>query len=888
MDRVKGLFRWLGTAFIKKRFEDELSDELRMHIELEIEENIRSGMSSSEARRAALRDFGGLERTREQVRETGTVFALETLFHDLRFGFRRMVKKPGFTVIAVVMIGLGISANTTIYSVFQQVMLEPLPFEESDRIYRVWGRNDEQGWQFSSLSQPNYIDLRDRNTAFEEFGAWTFSSRVLTGSGDPMQPRVGLASTGLFRLLGIEPLIGRNFLPEEDADGIDPQVALLSYELWQNRFDGDPEVIGRSIVLNDRPLTVVGVLPRGEYWLEWYDLYLPLTANPEDSRGNNIIWAYGKLKEGVTIDRAQESLDALSLSIAEEFPENNGLTGVTMLRIDRSLIGGGTRTTLWVMMAAVGFVLLIVCANLANMMLAQATGRRKEFAIASALGAGRGRLIRQMLTESTLLTAIGGMLGLLLAVWMVGVLKTLGAGRIPRLELVTIDGWVFAFTVAITVLVGILSGMVPALQVPFSNINEAFLEGGRMSSSRRQHRVRSALVVVEMALSVVLLIGAGLMIRSFIALQSVDRGFETDNRLVFDITLPDMPYEDGEQLAQFLDQFCSRVESMPVVAGFGAVSAAPIEGLNTNMGIYAAGNPLSEDEGMPLADWRYVTPAYFRTLGLPLLQGRVFADLGGQEAAPVVDRENRQYQFNVVISESLARELWSDENPIGREAVLWAMPNMMGTVIGVVGDMRERGLESEPRNAVYMSYRIGLWNPVTFIAHTTVDPVSIMGSVRGILADIDPDLPVSNIRTFDDMVTDSVSGRRFNTILLLSFAAIALVLVCAGIYGVMAYSVTERNSEIAIRQTLGARPQTILRLIVGQGMIRAMLGVLIGLASAVALSQVMRSILFDVVPLDAVTYVMVLLLLVLTALLANYIPAVRATRINPVSALREE
>lgn len=876
------------TLLKTRQLESDLDDEVRFHIEMETEKNIKRGMDRDEARREAMRDFGGVEVTKEHVREESRARFLETLLQDLRYGFRRLKKRPGFTAIAIVMMALGIGANTTIFSVVNRILLSPLPYKEPDRLYRIYGRNDIRGWQYSSLSQPNYVDLRDRNATFEEIGAYTAGNAVLTGESEPLQLSMGLASASLFHLLGIEPQYGRNFLPEEDADGIEPQVVLLSNELWRTQFGEDPAIVGRTLVLNNSPVTVVGVLPAGENWLQWYDLYIPLRPEPDGDRGNNIIWAFGRLKSGVSITQAQADMDALASSIVEEFPEDNEMTGVTMMPLDEWLIGGDIRTVLWVLMAAVGFVLLIACANLANMLLARATGRRREIAVSTALGAGRLRIVRQMLTESTLLTLIGGLFGILLAFWLIGALKALDPGGIPRLSLVTINGWVCSFTFGVTVLVGLLSGLAPALQAPTANVSEALKEGARTAISSRQHRIRNTLVVTEMALSLMLLIGAGLMIRSFVVLRTVDRGFQTDNRLLFDITLPDSEYGENETLIQFFNGFLPRIESIPVVEAVGAVSAAPIEGLNTNMGYHVAGHLPGPDESMPLADWRNITPDYFKVLGLPMLQGRTFDDLSIEEAVPYIDRELEEYRFNVVISEGVAQTLWPDSNPIGRQFCLWSEANNVGEVIGVVADMRERGLERDPRHAVYISYAVGLWNPVTFIIHTAGDPVSVMPSIRTILAEIDADLPISNIRAFDEIVTDSVATRRFTTFLLIIFAGIALILACAGIYGVMAYSVTERHGEIAIRMTLGARPAGVVRLIVGHGMKLALLGTVIGLVAAVGLSQLITGMLFGVTPVDAITYLLVTLILISTAVLSNYIPALRATKVNPVNALREE
>jgi putative ABC transport system permease protein len=876
--------------------DDALDEELRFHLEERIDQLMADGLSEQDARAEAERALGGLEEHRRRAgaiderraRRMHRRAGLDSLALDLRQVLRGLRRTPGFTLLALLLIAVGIGANTAIFSVTKQVLISPLPYPESDRLLRVWERSDPRGMRQASLAEPTFLDLRDRNRCFTEFGAYTAGNMVLTGEGDPLQLQVGRASAGFFRALDRPLVLGRLFTEGEDADGSPADVVLLSHPLWRSRFGERPDIVGTSLTIDGRPFTVVGVLSADEFYLERNDLWVPLGADPAGRRSNHILWAVGRLRDGVTLDDAQADLDVLARRIAAEIAMPDELTGVTLMPVTRSLIGNETRTAIGFLMAAVGLVLLIACANLASMLLARGTLRRREVAITAALGAGRGRIARQVLTESGLLAVGGGTLGVLLAVGLVRLLKVTGTGLVPRLSGVSVDPGVLGFALGAILLVALLAGVVPAFMTPAVRLHEVLQEGGRGGGGRRRDRLRSLLVMTEVVLSTVLLIGSGLMVRSLLGVQGSERGFEVEGRLLFDVTLPESRFDNPDALQQFFEAFTSGIGAIPVVRAVGAVSASPLDGLNTNMWILREGQVLAPDERMPLADWRQVTPGYFQALGLGVRQGRVFANMSVAEAAPLVDREHQRFHINVVISESVAEMLWPGEDPIGRQTLLWAEPGTIGTVIGVVGDMRERGLEDDPSKAVYLSYTIGSWNPVTFVVQAGGDPESVVPTIRGILKEIDPELPISNIRRLEDLLGATLGSRRFNTLLLVFFAAVALFLACSGIYGIVAQSVGERRPEIAVRLALGSNPARVLGLFLRQGLFRILPAVAVGLVAAMGASRLIASLLYQVSPLDGVTYVGVALVLVATAVVAVLVPAWRATRVDPVTALRQE
>ncbi len=800
---------------------------------------------------------------------------MPTVFQDIRFGLRALRKNPAFTFVALVTLALGIGANTAIFSVVHTVLLRPLPFDQPDRVVQIWESRQDRGWNRASFTHANFWDFRELNKTFDEIGTYHFESLNLTGYEFPERLRAGRVSAGFFRALGVRPVMGRLFMPDESDPGMG-QVVLLSYDLWRTRFAADTSIIGTSIILDDNAHTVVGVVPQGQPWLNYGDVFVPLAHIADPDRVSFEYSVVGRMSSGVTIDVARSDLESVARRLEELYPEENAGIGVDLAPASDWIASDDLRRALWVLFGAVGFLLMIACVNLANMLLARATARQKETAVRAALGAGRSRIVRQVLTESLLLGLIGAGLGVLLAVWMIDLLKTFEPGSIPRVEQIGLDGLVLGFSLVIALLTGVLSGLVPALQAPYSNLIQTLREGDRgVSGNRAQKRLRSGLVAAEVALSLALLVGAGLMIRSFYQLTRVDRGFETENRLVFSVSLPGS--YDSERTEDLVRRYLERTAALPQVISVSAVSQRPIAGGSTGMGILPASQPQEPGENVPWASWRLITPEYFRTIGITLVRGRFFSETD-EMAAP----------WTVIISERLAEQLWPGEDPIGKTADLWrGQDGMAAEVIGVVANMRERGLERDPTLAVYLPYYGTGWSP-NIVIHTSGDPAAVVPTMQSMLAELDGSLPVSNIQHFEEIVNDNMAGRRFYMLLLALFAAVALFLALAGIYGVQAYSIQRRTSEIGVRVALGARPEQVLNQILKQGMRPALLGVGLGLAGAIALSRLMSSLLFGVTAGDVFTYIAVAILLTATALVSCYLPARRALHVDPVTALREE
>ncbi len=802
---------------------------------------------------------------------------MESILQDIRYALRALRKHPGFTAVALVTLGLGIGANTAIFSIIQSVLLAPLPFEEPERLVQVWESRVERGWTRAGMNPANFWDFRERNRTFEDLTAIWYGGRNLTGFGFPQRVGTGQVSAGFFRVLRVEPVLGRTFLPGEDEPGGETRVVLLSNGFWRTRFAADSTALGRSLTLDGESYTVVGVLPAGEPWLDDTEIFVPFVRDPEFDRVGFWLNVIGRLAPGVSIEAARSDLLAIARQLEEEYPEANAGIGATVEPAQSVwLAGAELRRALWILLGAVSFLLLIACVNLANMLLAIATGRMRETAVRAALGADRRRIARQVLTESLVLGLVGAVAGLLLAFWGVDVFKALEPGGIPRADQASINGWVLGFTIAVGLLTGVLSGIVPAIQLPRADFHSALREGGRaMVGSRAQKRLRSGLVVAEVALSLTLLVGAGLLIRSFFQVLTVDRGFQSENRLVFAISMPGS--YDRQHRGEVRDQFLERLSAIPGVVST-AVNSRPISGGNPGMGIFPADRAEELDEVTPWAGWRLVTRDYFRVMGVRLLSGRTFTehDLIGDP-------------WTAVISERLAERLFPGEDPVGRQVLLWkGQEDRRAEIIGIVSNQRERGLDSDPTLTVYLPYYGSGWSPMQFVVHTAGEPVALLPTVRSILAEIDATLPISNIETLDEIVGDSVAGRRFYMLMLAVFAAVALALALAGIYGVQSYSVTRRTSEIGIRVAIGASPDQVLRQIVEQGMRPAIVGIALGLLGAYALTRLMATLLFGVGASDPLTYLGVAALLTAAALVSCYLPARRALGVDPVAALREE
>jgi putative ABC transport system permease protein len=801
---------------------------------------------------------------------------METLIKDIRYGLRGLWKRPGFTGVALITLALGIGANTAIFSLINAVLIRPLPFPEPDRLVWTWG-NIRNGGNRASVSPLDYLDYRNQNRTFEQFAAMISVpiSANLTGGGEP-QRLSGAGVTGnFFQALGVQPALGRTFLIENERTGRD-QVAVLSYGLWQKRFGGDPEIINKRVTLDNKSFEVIGVMPRDFEFPATAEVWLPLNfdAHPGlKQRKAHFLRPIGRLKAGVTLAQAQADTDTIARQLEAAYPDTNTGWNLRLVSL-RERIVGNIRSTLYILLGAVGFVLLIACANVANLLMAHAASRRKEIALRTALGAGRLRIARQMITESVLLALFGGALGTLLAIWGVQALVALSGDNIPTTARVNIDLTVLTFTLVTSVLTGLLFGLAPTLRTLKLNLSETLKEGGRSGSeSSQRNRTRSLLVIFESAIAVMLLVGAGLLIRSLVRLQNTNPGFDPNNVLTMRIDLPQEKYAAPEALSNFWQQFESRVGGLPGVESVGLVSELPLSGQLNDMPYTVEGRaPDAANQGFD-DDFRRVNQNYFRALRIPFLRGRNFTPQEVREQANVL-----------IISESLASRTFPNEEPLGKRLVM-SFDNQKFEIIGIVGDVRHHSLELPPLPIMYMpGWRAG----ENVVVRTQGESSAIAASVRREMAAIDPNQPIATVRTMNEWLGLAVAAPRYRTGLFGLFAGLALVLSAVGIYGVMSYSVGQRTHEIGVRMALGARQRDVLKLVVRQGMSLVLIGVGIGLLGALALTRVISSLLFDVGTKDPATFSGVAILLTAVALIACYGPAWRATKVDPLVALRYE
>jgi len=800
---------------------------------------------------------------------------VETLLRDIRYGIRSLAKRPGFTVIALVALALGIGANTAIFTLVNAVLLRPLPFAEPDRLVWMWG-NVRGGTARASVAPLDFLDFRQQNTTFEEFAA-TLSVPLplnLTGNGEPERLQAGAVTGNYFQALGVKPMLGSTFRLENEKPGND-QVVVLSYGLWQKRFGGNPDIVNKTVTLGGKTCQVLGVMPKDFSVPQSAELWVPMNFDVEPGmkqRKAHFLRPIGRLKPGVTIAQAQADTDAVARRLEQQYPDTNTGWNLRLVSLREQLVGN-TRPTLFILFGAVGFVLLIACANVANLLLVRAAGRQKEIALRTALGAGRWRIVRQMITESVLLALVGGTLGALLAVWGVDLLVSLSEGSIPPTANVRIDATVLGFTLLVSLLTGVLFGLAPALRTMKVNLSDSLKEGGRSASEGHRNRTRSVLVVLESAVAVVLLIGAGLLIRSLIRLQNISPGFDAHNVLTMRVDLPRQKYDTPDKSRNFFSQLESRLGGLPGVEKVGFVSELPLSGQPNDMPYTVEGRPpVSIDQAFD-DDFRRVNRNYFEAMRIPFLRGRNFTDQEVNQSAKVV-----------IISELLARRTFPDEDPLGKRLIM-AMGNEPFEIIGIVGDIRHRALEASPQPAMYMpAYQPG----TNVVIRTKGDPTAVAAAARKEVQGLDPDQPVAAVRTMEQWLETAVAAPRYRTSLIALFALVALILACTGIYGVMSYTVTQRTHEIGVRMALGARRFDVLKLVVRQGMALVVAGVLIGVAAAIGLTRVMSSMLFEVTAKDPFTFVVVALVLTLVAFIACYLPARRATKVDPLVALRYE
>ncbi|HWC95459.1 MAG TPA: ABC transporter permease [Candidatus Sulfopaludibacter sp.] len=861
--------------FRRKLVDSDLDEELRSYRQLLEDEKLQSGADSATARREATIELGGMEMIKDEVRDIRKGSSLEGFGKELRQSLRSLRRNPGMTAMAVLMLALGIGASSAIFSVFETVLLRPLPFRDPGRLVELVSTWHELGMNEVAFSEANFWDFRARNRSFESVGLYHGDDANLTGDGQPERVSAPRVSVDFFRTLGVAPILGRDFSGTEDR----APVAILGNKFWKSRYQADAAVLGKTLRLNGATFTVIGVLPPGEPWID-DQVYLPAPYNAAANRSSAEFFAVGRLAKGVSADAAQADLDRVAASLAGSYPKDDKGIGFASSPSSRWIAPATTGRALRILLAAVALLLLIACLNVMNLLLVRGLGRRREIALRTALGAARGRLVRFIMLESLLLSAFGAGFGLLIAYGALHILRTLEIGGLPRLDEVSLDPRALAFAAAAALLTGILCGLAPVLQIPDQAIATALREGNRQAgASRRQGSLRSVLVTAEIALAFVLLVGAGLLARSFQALTNGQRGFQTHHRLVFSISYPQSYGENGVG-KQFIDRFLDELSANRDIVASGAVSVRPVQGPNYGMGISAASRRLNRP---PWAGWRVVTPGYLRAAGLPLLRGRIF-DATDKSVSAERGQPEPTHR-TVMLSAALEKVLFPNEDPIGKHVLLWN--NRDAEVVGVAGDSLERGLDRGPALTVYLPYgRLGL--PSEFLLETRGDPMAVVPAVRSVVARLDPNLPIADIRTFDDVVNRSISSQRLNTSILAIFSGLALLLASFGIYSVLSYSVTARTAEIGVRMALGANPSGIVGMTVRRGLRPAFLGVTIGGVAAYALSGFLQSLLFGIRPFDLITYAAVVALLLAIAALASWAPARRAARTDPVIALRLE
>jgi putative ABC transport system permease protein len=864
--------------FRRERWDQERVRELQTYLDIEAEENIARGMSPEEARYAARQKLGNPMQIREEIYRMNSLGFIESLWQDLRCGARMLRKKAGFTAVAVLTLALAIGANTAIFSVIQAVLLSPLPYDKPDRIVLLMESNPAKGFPTFSVSPPNYVDWHSSTSSFEAMASVSPGSFNYTSGVEPERLVGARVAPSFFSVFGAKPALGRTFLPEDDVQGT-AGVVVLSYGLWTRHFGSDPQMLGKSLTLDGQSYRVVGVMQNDFQFPRGVELWLPSEFTKDDlgpdARGAHYLRVLARLKRGVSLQQAQAEMQAVSSSLERQYPRtNNGWTSRVVSLSERTV--GDVRPTLLVLFGAVGFLLLIACANVANLLLARASARRREIAIRFSLGAGRLRIARQLLTESILLSGIASAIGLLFAEWAIRAVRTLPPSNLPRTASIQLDLPVLGFTAAIAIFTGLLFGFAPSLQITRGTPAETLKEGGR-SSSRERHDVRSALVVLETTLALVLLVGSGLLLKSFVRLQSVDLGFQPRNILTGEVSLPRSKYAADQERIQFFEQVLERLQNVKGVREAALASGNPMQGSNYSFAFATKDLQALSPADQPSAGYYVVSPNYFETLGIPLLVGRTFTRQDSYGSPRVA-----------IISHTLAQRFFRDRNPIGQTIAIGAGPGTVWReIVGVVGDVKDETPEESAMTA-YEPYTQMAWGDMTLFVRSDGDVSQMAATLRSQVASVHKDQPVADISTGEQLMARAVAQPQLRTLLLSLFAGLALVLASLGIYGVMSNTVAQRTQEIGVRMALGAGQSTVLRLVLGNGMRLTLLGIALGSAGAFALTRLMKGFLFHVTPTDPATFVGVALFLFLVALLASYIPARRATRVDPVVALRYE
>ncbi|HEV8483087.1 MAG TPA: ABC transporter permease [Blastocatellia bacterium] len=882
----------LGDLRLEPSRESEIVEELAQHLDDRYREFLAGGATPEESSRAALselsesellaRELRRVERTETRehvVPGTRRKHMIGDFWQDLRYGARSLRKNPGFTAVAVITLALGIGANTAIFSVVNSVLLRPLPYPDPDRLVMVCGISLQAAQDKIPLCEADFLDWKSQNHVFESLAAFSTNRFNYTGGETPEQIEGAWVTADFFSTIGVQPAMGRGFLPEEDLPKT-PQTVVISDGFWRRHLGSNPNVIDQQITLNARAFTIIGVMPPGFLFPErdvelWAAERLAATR-----RGPYYMWGLARLSPGATLERAQSEMDMIARRVQDQINSPTRDWTWTSISLAERIVGK-IRPALVVLLVAVLFVLLIACANIANLLLARATAREKEIAVRIALGASRGRLLRQLLTESLLLAAVGTAAGLPLAIWGVHLLVALGPDDLPRLQEINIDGWVLGFTLLVAAVCGLIFGLAPALQSSRLNLNESLKEGGRSATdSSGRRRMQSALVVTEIAFSMMLLVGAGLMTRSFLKLQSVNPGFRPDHILTMHLTLPRAKYDSDEKITSYYRQLIERVTAVRGVEAAGLSISLPPNNLEVSDSFTIEGKPWPPGASEPIVPIVLTSPEYFTALGVPLLQGRGF-NAADKEGSPLV----------VIINKTLAERYFPDENPIGkrlRNGGAERPRNPWMEIVGVVGDVKYSGLDARPEPAYFTPLAQDTWRAAYLVVRAPPNPSSLVPAIREQIWELDKDIPIAKVATMDQLLAESVAQPRFRTLLLGIFAAVALMLASVGIYGVISYSVTQRTHEIGIRMALGAQARDVIKLVIKQGIALAFIGVAIGLAASFALTRLMERLLFEVSTTDKATFAGVAALLIAVAVLACWIPARRASQVDPMVALRRE
>lgn len=803
---------------------------------------------------------------------------METLLQDARYAVRTMLKSPGFTVVAVLALALGIGANTAIFSVVNAVLLRPLPYKQPDRLVHV--HRMQPPIARAPISRPDYFEWENQQEVFQNIAAFFYRTYNLTGVDEAERLNGARVTGSFFSLFGVSPAAGRFFDPEDDKAG-GARVAVISYGLWNRRFGAAADLIGKTIDLNSDGYTVIGVAPSSFQFPRGIDVWTPaFLAEEKTQRGSNYLKVIGRLKDGVTREQAAAQMNQITAALAEKYPANDTNLSVAIAPLLEEQVGR-IRPVLLILLGAVGFVLLIACANVANLLLARAAARQKEFAIRTALGAGRLRLARQLMTESLLLALIGGTVGAALSVWGVSILVSIAPANLPRVKEVSLDAPVLGFTLLASLATGLVFGLAPSLAVSRTDLNETLKEGGRGTASTGPRRalLRRALVVAEIALSLVLLVSAGLLIESIKRLIQVSPGFDPNNVLTADVSFPRNPAakDEDEAVARFLADVEQRIARLPGVQSIGTINDLPVTGFSSVNGDFdVEGRPPSRPGEAPVAEFRLVTPGYFRSIGIPLLAGR-----------ELTDRDDRNAPQIVLINHALADSVFRDEHPIGKR--LLALDGKPHEIVGVVGDARQWGLDRPADPEIYFPFsQTNFTSEASLVLRTSVEPATLASAVRQTVRNASADAPVFRIKSMMEVLSDSTSQQRFNMLMMTIFAGVALAMAAIGLYGVISYSVTQRTHEIGVRLALGASTTDVLKLVVGQGMVLAGVGVAIGLCAAFGLTRLLSTLLFGISPTDPLTFATISLMLTGVALAACLVPARRATKVDPMIALRYE